>query len=366
MSNSADIKLAGNKVHIAETTNYPWDGKIDMQVDPAATGKFTIRVRIPGWAQQKPVPGDLYTTADAKLPVVLTINGKAYAYTMEKGYAVLNRTWQKGDKISLELPMRPQHVFAHEKVSADTGRFAIQYGPVVYCLEGVDNKDSAVQNIVIDKAAPLQVNYNPGLLNGINTITTQGEATKRQLNSKALLTSKQQVTAIPYYAWNNRGGDEMEVWIAYQFSTARPQPAPTIASLSKVSASIKTKSVKALNDQFDPANSNDHSYPFLHWWPKKDTTEWVRYDFDAPHTVSSSKVYWFDDGPDGGCRIPAAWKIYYMKNGEWVPVKNTSAYEIAKDKYNTISFEPVTTTALKLEVQLPVDNSAGIHEWEVE
>jgi len=366
MSNSSDVKLARGNVHINETTNYPWDGKIDMEVSPATAGKFTVRVRIPGWAQQQPVPGDLYISADAKLPVVLTINGKPYTYTVEKGYAVISREWQKGDKVSVELPMQVQHIYANANVKADTGRFAIQYGPIMYCLEGADNKDSLVQNIVVNKTTPLQVSYNSSLLNGINVITTEGQATRRQLNTTALLTSTQQVRAIPYYAWNNRGADEMEVWIPYSQSASRPQPAPTIANTSKVSASIRSRSIKAINDQFEPVDSKDQSLPYFHWWPKKDTTEWVRYDFDAPHTVTNCKVYWYDDGPFGGCRIPAAWKIYYMKDGQWIPVKNTTDYEIAKDKYNSVTFEGVTTTALKLEVQLPKDNSTGIHEWVVE
>jgi hypothetical protein len=76
-------------------------------------------------------------------------------------------------------------------------------------------------------------------------------------------------------------------------------------------------------------------------------------------------VYWFDDGPWGGCRIPASWKLYYKKGEEWVPVQVKGSYEIAKDKYNTVQFEPVKTTALKMEVQLPADHATGIHEWMV-
>lgn len=123
--------------------------------------------------------------------------------------------------------------------------------------------------------------------------------------------------------------------------------------------------LKALNDQYDPKNSNDHNMPYLHWWPKKNSTEFVQYDFDTVHTVSQSSVYWYDDGPWGGCRVPASYKLYYKKNGEWVSVKNTIPYEIVKDKYNIVTFDPVQTTALKLEVKLPADNSAGIHEWAV-
>jgi hypothetical protein len=366
MSNSSDIKLTSGKVNITQTTNYPWNGKIEMAINPEKAGSFTLHVRIPGWAQQQPVPGDLYNTSNSKMPVSILINGKPFTYQIEKGYAVINRSWKKGDKVSLDLPMQPQKIFANEKVKADAGRFAIQYGPVVYCLEGPDNKDSIVQNIIVDKMAPMQVSYHSDLLNGINVITADGEASKRQLNNADLITTKQKVTAIPYYAWDNRGPGEMEVWIPYTAMAARPQPAATIANKSIITASIKSRSIKAINDQFEPADSKDNTVPYFHWWPKKNTIEWVVYDFDAAHTVTSSKVYWYDDGPWGGCRIPAAWKIYYKKDGEWVPVKTITNYEIAKDKYNSVTFEAVKTTALKLEVQLPVDNAAGIHEWIVE
>lgn len=366
MSNSSSIQLTSGKVSIAQTTNYPWNGKIDMQIAPEKSNTFTLHIRIPGWIEAQPVAGDLYSTDENKMPVTINVNGKAYNYKIEKGYAVINRTWKKGDKISFEFPMQPQHIYANEKVKADNDRFAIQYGPIVYCLEGADNKDSVVQNIVVEKNAVMNVVYKNDMLNGINVITMQGESTKRQLHSDALITSKQTVTAIPYYAWDNRGPGEMEVWIPYTQAASRPQPAPTIAYTSKVTASIKSRSVMAINDQFEPADSKDNSVPYFHWWPKQNSTEWVTYDFDTAHTVSSCKVYWFDDGPWGGCRIPAAWKIYYKKDGEWIPVTNTSPYEIAKDKYNSVTFEPVATTALKLEVQLPADNSSGIHEWIVE
>jgi hypothetical protein len=179
-----------------------------------------------------------------------------------------------------------------------------------------------------------------------------------------LITTKGLVKAIPYYSWNNRGAGEMEVWIPYEAGIARPKPIPTIASKSRVSSSAKNKMMwKALNDQYDPIDSKDNSVSYLHWWPNHNTTEFVQYDFDTAYTVTESQVYWFDDGPEGGCRIPASWKLFYRKDGAWVPVKNTSAYEIAKDRYNKVNFEPVTTTALRMEVQLPTDNSSGIHEW---
>ena len=91
----------------------------------------------------------------------------------------------------------------------------------------------------------------------------------------------------------------------------------------------------------------------------------MQYNFDKEHLVSESQVYWYDDGPFGGCRIPPAYKVYYKKGEEWVPVEPEGSYEIAKDKFNVLKFKPVTTTALKMEVQLPEKQSAGIHEWMV-
>ena len=165
---------------------------------------------------------------------------------------------------------------------------------------------------------------------------------------------------------NNRGSGEMEVCIPYNADVAKPKPEPTIASKSKVSSSVRSKlMLKALNDQAEPSDSKDQSTNYLHWWPLKNTTEWVQYDFDQPYTISESKVYWYDDKPWGGCSVPASWKLLYKSGEEWLPVKTTTPYETAKDKYNTVQFEPVQTTALKMVVQLPENDASGILEWSV-
>ncbi|WP_162996968.1 MULTISPECIES: glycoside hydrolase family 127 protein [Mucilaginibacter] len=367
MSNSSNIKLTEGNVNIVQQTDYPWKGRVDITVNPDKAGEFTLRVRIPGWAKQQPVPGDLYTFMDKKsFPLTLMINGQAKSFETEKGYAVLKRTWKKGDKVSLLLPMETEKVLANNQVKDDRGRFAFERGPIVYCLEGPDNKDSLVQNILINKNAIANANYQADLLNGVDVITAEGKSAKRQLKTDSLLQTDQMVKAIPYYAWANRGPSEMTVWIPYEASAVRPKPAPTIASTSKVSASLKnTRMFAAIKDQYEPADSKDTNYPYLHWWPAKNTSEFVQYDFDAEHTVSESKVYWYDDGPWGGCRIPASYKILYKKDGQWVPVKNTTPYTVSKDGFNVVTFEPVATTALRMEIQLPVDNSSGIHEWAV-
>jgi len=366
MTSSSTIKLASGSVNIEQQTDYPWNGNIGITVNPAKSGNFTLRLRIPGWAEQQPVPGDLYSYLDKgkQAPVAVMVNGKAISFKTEKGYAVLNRSWKKGDKVMLMLPMDVQKVLANSQVKDDADRFAFQKGPIVYCLEGPDNRDSLVQNIMIDKNAKVTTAYNANLLNGVDVITVSGVSTKRQLNTDVLLNTPQEVKAIPYYAWANRGPSEMTVWIPYTNSAVKPRPAPTIASTSKVTSSLKsTRMHNAIKDQYEPADSKDTSYPYLHWWPNKNTTEFVQYDFDQEHTISSSSVYWYDDGPWGGCRIPASYKLYYQKDNNWVEVKITTPYQNEKDKMNTVKFEPVSTKAIKMVVQLPVDNATGIHEW---
>ncbi len=365
LSNKADITLPAGKVSLEQTTNYPWSGGVAIAVNPQKKAAFTLRVRIPGWARQEAIPSDLYQFADkAEKPIAITINGKKADYKMEKGYAVFTRTWNKGDKVELDFPMDVEKVLSHEKVADNKGRFALQKGPLVYCLEGPDNADNTVQNILVNEKAPVQETYKSDFLNGVMLLTANGSSTSRQLNSDALLKKEQEVKAIPYYSWNNRGPGEMVVWIPYVESAARPKPAPTIATKATVSSSLRNPRMqKGLSDQYEPQNSNDHSAVYLHWWPKKATTEWVQYDFDQPYTVSESSVYWFDDGPFGGCRIPASWKLLYKDGDNWVPVKTVSDYTISKDKYDTVKFEPVKTTALRMEVRLPENHATGMHEW---
>jgi DUF1680 family protein len=367
MSNKADVSLKATKVSLSQTTGYPWNGKVDISVNPAKSANFALHIRIPGWAAQSPVPGDLYSYMDpSKASFKLLLNGQPATYKMIKGYAVVERKWKKGDQLTLDLPMEVEKVVANAKVKDDVGRFAFQRGPIVYCLEGPDNKDGLVQNIMVDKNAKVTTAFNKDKLNEIQEISVEGTGTKRQLNSEELIQVKQKVTAIPYYAWANRGPSDMTVWIPYEASSARPQPAPTIASLSKVSSSSdNSRLLEAIRDQYEPADSKDTNYPYLHWWPKKNSTEYVQYDFAEAHTVSESGVYWYDDQPWGGCKIPLSYKLLYLKEGKWLPVEVITDSGIAKDQFNVIKFKPVNTKALKLEVQLPLEQSSGIHEWKV-
>ena len=161
----------------------------------------------------------------------------------------------------------------------------------------------------------------------------------------------------------------MAVWLPRTADAARPLAGVTIASKSKVSTSFQTSTanaiLKSVNDQNLPKKSIDHSVSFFHWWPHNNTTEWIQYDFAQPQEVSTVEVYWFDDTGRGGCRTPKSWQILYRIDGKWEKVWTEEEYGTQKDKFIKVTFETVKTGALRLEVQLQKDFSAGIHEWRV-
>jgi hypothetical protein len=170
-------------------------------------------------------------------------------------------------------------------------------------------------------------------------------------------------TAIPYYAWANRGRGQMIVWIPNKESESRPTPWPTLATASMVTTSGR-KDPTAINDGEEPASSSDPT-AFFDWWPRKGTTEWVEYTFQKPATIAQTEVYWFDDTGTGECRVPKSWRVLYKEGEQWKPVENLESYGAERDRYNKVAFKPVTTSHLRLEVVLQPTWSAGIQEWKV-
>jgi hypothetical protein len=267
-----------------------------------------------------------------------------------------------GTFYDLHLPMPVRRVVAHPSVKADEGRVAIERGPLVYTAEFVDN-GGRVTNLLLPDGAALSPQARPDLLGGVTVIT--GQATAYRTKQEKTVTETVPLTLIPYYAWAHRGKGEMAVWLAREPAKARPAPEATLASRAKASSSDGGKTLQGLNEQYEPADSNDHTAIYFHWWPKKNSTEWVQYDFAAPTTVSETSVYWFDDTGQGECRIPRGWRVLYKRGDEWVPVVRAEVYGTATDRYNSVRFTPVETTAIRLEVQLPEKFSAGIQEWKV-
>jgi uncharacterized protein len=366
MANHSNLNVNGKAVELKQSTNYPWTGDVNLEISPKGKQDFTLKIRVPGWVQGQVVPGNLYSYTDKKtLGYIVKVNGKTVASPIEKGYFSINRAWKKGDKVEVHFDMEPRTVKAHPAVEADRGKIAVERGPVVYCVEWPDN-DFNIFSIILNKKPVFSVQSKPDLLYGINTIQTDAQSLSYDAQGR-LVAKDVKLNMIPYYAWAHRGSGDMAVWLPVDLSATRPAMPPTMASESKIDASHKAKSISAINDALVPKDENDRSIPYYHWWPKEGTTEWISYDFATEKTVSRSSVYWFDDSPWGGCRVPQSWKVYYKdKNGEWQPVENTTAYKVEKGLGNEVVFKPVVTNAVKIEVKLQEKNAAGIFEWEVE
>lgn len=366
MGNEAELKVGGKKVILHQETRYPWDGHVTLTVDKNAAGTFAMKIRIPGWVRNQVVPSDLYTYSDGKRPgYSVKVNGEAVTSVLEQGYFTIERKWKKGDRVELQLDMEVRTVKANGKVEADRGRMAVERGPIVYCAEWPDNSFN-VLSLLMNQHPQFEVVERPDLLYGLNQIKTPVQTLEYDEQGR-LVVKDQELTLIPYYAWAHRGPGNMAVWLPSEVRATRPVAIPTLASKSQVSASHPAKSLTAITDGLVPADENDRTIPYYHWWPKEGTTEWIVYEFPEKTEVSSSTVYWYDDAPWGSCRLPRSWKVYYKNEaGEWTPVPEADAYPVSKGNPNAVHFTPVSTSAVKLEVVLPEKYAAGMYEWEIQ
>lgn len=219
MSSDATIKMKDNTVNIIQQTDYPWDGKITITVNPEKADDFVVLVRIPGWSQGQPVPSDLYhylNLTDEKF--ALTVNGETADFQLEKGFASLKRNWKMGDVIELNLPMPIRKVAAHDSVKADVGKLSLERGPIVYCAEWVDN-GGHVLNLMLPKETEIQIEHRAELFNGVNVI--RGKALGLYSDGTVSSKREQDFLAIPYYAWAHRGAGEMAVWLPFEETAAK-------------------------------------------------------------------------------------------------------------------------------------------------
>ncbi len=363
---SAEIRLEGGRVvTLRQETRYPWDGHVRLTVTPDLPADLTVGVRIPGWSRNEPVPSSLYRFLDqVSAPVELTVNGTRVPLVIDKGYVRLRRTWRAGDTVELTLPMPVRRVVADDRVAADRRRVALQRGPVVYAVEWPDNPGGHVRNLVLPDSASLKAEFRPALLNGVTVIA--GKAFGLAFDARGrVVRTPQPFTAIPYYAWANRGRGEMLVWIPHVESAARPTPWPTLAMTSTVSVSGKSRrNPRMINDGEEPASSDDPA-SYFDWWPAKGTSEWAEYAFPRPAAVSEVEVYWFDDTGEGEVRVPASWRILHRDGAAWTPVEALGPYGVEKDRYNKVRFRSVTTSGLRLELTMQPKWSAGLQEWKV-
>jgi DUF1680 family protein len=363
----AAVRVREKTVRLAQKTDYPWNGRIQITVTPPTADTFTLRLRLPGWAQGRPVPSDLYAYVNAE-PAAwsLTVNGQPVSTQPTNGYLTLAREWKPGDVVELNLPMIPRRVVGNSKITATRGRVALERGPVVYCLEGRQDTAEVADCVLPDDAV---ISAKPEtLLNGCTVLEIDGAARAQRTGQDQLTTTKTHLTAIPYALWNNRGLHPMEVWVARTPEFARLKPTPTLATESKVSVSFHRDgmTLAAINDQIMPLNATDGFASDFDFWPHKGTTEWVQYDFQKPSAITETTVAWFDDTGSGECRLPVSWRLLYKDAaGAWKPVTVAADYPIHKDKPDIVPFQTVTTSSVRLELRLQEGFSSGLYEWSV-
>jgi DUF1680 family protein len=393
----------GTPVTIREQTEYPFGDTIRFDLGLATPTAFPFYLRIPAWCD------------DAKVAV----NGTVVDDAPPAGLVRIERRWTDGDTVTLTLPMKvrvtqwPTH---HNFVSVDRG-------PLTYSLDipaeyrrvadagaedkGIDPGRAAALN---DRWPAYEIlptgawNYGLGSGSGTPAADDFEVSTRDYPNLKspwtpdtvpvALTTDArkidawtldmhglaavlqdspaytdepvEQVRLIPMGAARIRitafpvagTGPEANRWTA-------PQQPKKLYDAS-ASHTYEGDTAAAIGDDLVPADSADHTIPRHTFWPHTGTTEWLQADFNKPRTVSSVGVYWFDDTGRGRCRVPESWRLLTREGNSWIPVETGDDFGVARDGFNTVRFAPIQTSALRLEIHLRDQFSAGVLEWKID
>ena len=202
---TAEATVAQNvSVKLTQETDYPWTGDVTLTIDPEVPVSFALNLRVPGWCEQ----------FEAR------VNGSVYKpQTNADGYLSITREWHADDSVELRFAMPIVRVYAHPLVRENVGRFALRRGPIVYCFEDIDNPDGVFQTLCLSSDVALETTFNGDLLGGVTLVRGMGTMLdasewENSLYLHAKPRMKQlEVTAIPYYAWCNRGAGQMAVWV---------------------------------------------------------------------------------------------------------------------------------------------------------
>ena len=366
-------------VELEVDTDYPFGEAVRITVRPGREARFPLYLRIPAWTEK---------------PVVV-VNGEAADAPVPGAYARIERTWKDGDRVDLTLPMTLEVI----RYPGNRGALSVRRGPLHYALRieerwvreggtdawpewdvfpdspwnyGLDldpeNPESSIAIVRREGPLPDQPFARDGAalnlraparripewtldhLDLVHELQEGPVRTEAPLETVTLIPmgcARLRIAAFPEVGH----GEEAKVW------TRPPVPPPA-------SHCFSGDTTLALFDGRMPAHSDDHSIPRFTWWDHKGTVEWVGRPFETPTTVSACAVYWFDDRPrNGGCRVPASWRVLYRDGETFKPVTPKGSYGVERDRMNRIEFEPVETTELRIEATLKTGWSGGILEW---
>lgn len=364
IASDAKLALASGTVTLAQRTDYPWNGTSTVSVTPAADGqRFSLKVRVPGWATGRPVPSTLYeqtVPADASA-VTVKVNGEPAPLVLDKGYCTIDRAWRRGDAVTIDIPMFVKRIKADTRVVADRGRLAVERGPIVWCAEGIDNNGCA-RDIVL----PADATFTEGAVNicGIKMPALMTTGCHVRKGIKQLKVGPPcPITLIPYFAWCHREAGEMQTWFPASPDVAVASTAQSLKA--KVSYIYPRESTSALFDGIFPKNgaAYDNRQKRCTFWPHKGTEEWVEVILPGEETVRGVDVYWFDDDPVGGCRVPAEWKVQ-TQLGEMTDWQDAAtACPIVKGDWSRVTFaKPMPAVSVRLQIKLKPGFSTGLCE----
>jgi hypothetical protein len=371
----------GRVVTIEEETRYPFEEKVKLRLSTEAPARFPLYLRIPGWCEAP----------------VLRVNGRAasVAGARPRAYLRLERAWADGDVVELELPMRlGVRLWARNKNSVSIDR-----GPLTYSLKIAEKYVRAGGT----EAWPAWEIHPGSAWNYGLVLDTADPAGSIELVRRPWPISEQPFAAEDVPLELRVRARRIPAWTADALGLVgklRPgpvrsdEPVETVSLIPMGAARLRISafpligrdaqalewgppgglvasashtwvndSAEAMVDGTLPKSSSDHSIPRFTWWDRRGSVEWAQLEWKAPQTLSAVEVYWFDDTGRGHCRPPASWRLLWRDGAEWKPVAARGEYGVAIDAFNAVEFEPVATSALRIEVELQPELSAGILEW---
>ena len=374
----------GTQVTMAQETDYPFGDTVHFKLDAPKSVSFPLYLRIPGWCSAPTV----------------RVNGKPVAVQGgPQSYLIVEREWRAGDSVSLHLPMTVS-VRAWEK---NQNSVSVDHGPLTYSLAigerwhryagterwpeyevfptsawnyglEIDKTDPGQSFDLVRKggrlaenpwthaATPVELrakarkipNWQTDRDNVVTVLQPSPVRTDQPVETVALIPMGASHLRITSFPTVGSGAD------AHEWSAPKK---PKMA----ITASFIHDDIDAVADDMEPKDSNDQAVPRLTFWDHKGTSEWVQYDFPRPIQTSGGSVYWFDDtASNGGCRVPKSWRLLYKDGDTFKPVSGVTTYGTDKDGYNKVTFPSLTTSALKIEIQLQDGFSGGLLEWKVE
>jgi hypothetical protein len=370
----------GVEVQVRQTTDYPFDERVQFELTTPRPVAFPLMLRVPGWCEAPRVK----------------VNGEPLEVAATpRTWIVIQRTWHDGDRVELELPAS-----IRVRVWETNGNtVSVDRGPLTYSLRigerwaEYDN-DRPWAAYEVFPSTP----WNYGLIVDTDHPSTSFElvrsggslAAQPFTPDAAPLALKARGLRIPQWMLENNGlvgqiprspissQEPVEDIVLIPMGAARlrisafpriddsaPSEAPATPRTLQVTASHVHNTLDALNDGVVPERSNDRSVPRFTWWNRRGTGEWVQYEFPEPRTISWTEVFWFDDTDTGQCHVPVGWRLIYRDGETWREVQEASGYGVRKHRFNRVTFKPVTTTQVRLIADLQPDYSGGILEWRV-